>query len=206
MSSDRTPFLLVVSAPSGCGKTTLLKGLFENVDGLGVSVSHTTRQPRPGERDGVDYYFVSQPYFMKMQKAGEFVEFAFVHGNSYGSSLSSIRQLLDDGSDAVLDIDVQGMEKIKATGLFDLVSVFIMPPSMGELESRLRNRQTDSDAVIRQRLENAVSEIRKAHLYDYIVVNDDLSVARENLAAIVLAERSRSARTILSGQHFFPSV
>ena len=206
MSSDHTPFLLVVSAPSGCGKTTLLKGLFENVDGLGVSVSHTTRKPRSGEKDGVDYHFVSQPCFTQMQNAKQFVESACVHDNSYGTSRGSIVQLLDDGFDVVLDIDVQGMEEIISTGMFDLVSVFIMPPSMDELESRLRKRQTDSDTVIRRRLENAVSEIRKAHLYDYIVVNDNLSAARENLAAIVLAERSRASRIFLSLQHLVPFV
>lgn len=197
MSSDHTPFVLVVSAPSGCGKTTLLKSLFEKLDGLGMSVSHTTRKPRSSERDGIDYHFVEQAVFSKMQKTGQFVEFASVHGNLYGTSRTSIKQLLDDGLDVVLDIDVQGMNEVKSMDQFDVVTVFILPPDLDELETRLRNRQTDSEAVIILRLENAVSEIKYSHLYDYIILNQYLEVACENLVAIVLSERTRSSRTLL---------
>lgn len=203
MSSDHTPFLLVVSAPSGCGKTTLLKALFEKVDDLKMSVSHTTRTPRFGELDGVDYYFISTSSFTQKQNAGEFVEYASVHGNSYGTSKTSIVQHLDNGFDVVLDIDVQGMDEVKSSDLFDLVTVFIMPPSLDELESRLRSRRTDTEAVIRRRMENSVSEIKKAHLYDYIIVNDNLTVALEKLAAIVLSERLRSTR-IFFGEPQYP--
>jgi guanylate kinase len=197
MLSDHTPFLLIISAPSGCGKTTLLKELFKIIDGLGISVSHTTRPPRDGEADGVDYHFVTPAGFSKMVDTGKFVEHASVHGNSYGTSCSSISQLLEDGLDVVLDIDVQGMSDVKASGQFDIVTIFILPPSMIELESRLRKRQTDTDEVINKRLDNAVDEISHSHLYDYIILNQDIAVASEKLAAIVLAERSRSSRTHL---------
>ena len=197
MSSNHSPFLLVVSAPSGCGKTTLLKRLFERVAGLGISVSHTTRNRRSGEKDGIDYHFVVQTVFSQMQNDGQFVEYASVHGNSYGTSRASIRQLLDEGLDVVLDIDVQGMKEVKATAQFDVVTVFILPPDMVELESRLRSRQTDSDAAIKYRLENATVEIAHSHLYDYIILNRCLDLACENLAAIVLSERLRTSRTPL---------
>ena len=197
MSSDHTPFVLVVSAPSGCGKTTLLKSLFERVGGLGISVSHTTRKPRSNERNGVDYHFVESTVFSKMRKSGQFVEFAHVHDNFYGTSRTSIKQLLDNGLDVVLDIDVQGMNEVKSMGQFDVVTVFILPPDLDELEVRLRNRQTDSEDVIKLRLENAVSEIKHSHLYDYTILNQYLEVACKNLVAIVLSERARSSRTLL---------
>ena len=197
MSSDHTPFLLVVSAPSGCGKTTLLKSLFKKVSGLGISVSHTTRKPRPGERDGVDYHFVDQTVFSHMQNAGQFVEFASVHGNLYGTSRTSIKHLLEDGLDVVLDIDVQGMDKVKSMHQFDVVTVFILPPDLDELKVRLQKRQTDSETVIRLRLENAVSEINQSRCYDYIVLNHSVDLAKENLAAIVMSERSCASRTRL---------
>ena len=197
MLSDHKPFLLIVSAPSGCGKTTLLKKLFKKVQGLAISVSHTTREPRSNETDGVDYHFVDSKQFSKMKNDGQFIESATVHGNSYGTSSSSIQQLLDDGMDVVLDIDVQGMKEVKSYPQFDIVSVFILPPSMDELESRLRNRQTDSDAEIKQRLVNAATEISNSHFYDYTILNENIDLANEKLTAIVIAERSRSTRTHL---------
>ena len=162
-----------------------------------MSVSHTTRSRRSGEMNGVDYHFVEQAVFSQMQNDGQFVEYASVHGNSYGTSRSSIKQLLDEGLDVVLDIDVQGMKEVKATTQFDVVTVFILPPDMDELESRLRSRQTDSDAVIRHRLDNAAVEIAHSHLYDYILLNKCLDLACVNLAAIVLSERLRTFRTLL---------
>lgn len=197
MSSDHTPFLLIVSAPSGCGKTTLLKELFSRVDGLGASVSHTTREPRSVESDGVDYHFVDKSIFSTMLESGQFVEHALVHGNFYATAHSSIRQLLDDGLDVVLDIDVQGMKQVKSFSSLNAVTVFILPPSIDVLEVRLRNRQTDSEKVIRQRLENAIGEIVHAKLYDYVVLNKNVNEAVESLAAIILAERSRSTRSHL---------
>ncbi|MCK5681188.1 guanylate kinase [bacterium] len=197
MSSDHTPFLLIISAPSGCGKTTLLKELFIRVSGLGISISHTTREPRANEISGVDYHFVERALFSQMQKADKFVESAFVHDNHYGTARSSITQLLDDGLDVVLDIDVQGMKEVKASSLFNAVTVFILPPGIDELEIRLRNRKSDSDVVIKQRLENAVGEIAQAHLYDYLVLNGLIDEAADLLAAIVQAERIRTSRSFL---------
>lgn len=201
MSSDHTPFLLIVSAPSGCGKTTLLRELFKRVDGLGVSISHTTRESRSGENDGVDYHFVDRDLFSQMQRVDQFVESASVHGNLYGTARSSINQLLDGGLDAVLDIDVQGMKEVKSSSLFDVVTVFILPPDINELEVRLRNRQSDSNTVIKRRLENAVSEIAQAHLYDYLVLNRQINEAAIQLANIVLAERTRTSRSLLLNEN-----
>ena len=197
MLSDHTPFLLIISAPSGCGKTTLLKELFKRVGGLGISISHTTRKPRDGETEGVDYHFIDRTLFSQMQKAGQFVESASVHGNLYGTARSSINQVLDGGLDVVLDIDVQGMKEVKSSSGFDVVSVFILPPSVGELELRLRNRKLDSDEVVKHRLENAVGEMAQAHLYDYLVLNDEIDEAGVQLSTIVLAERTRTSRTHL---------
>lgn len=197
MSSDHTPFLIVVSAPSGCGKTTLLKSLFSRVSGLGMSISHTTRKPRSSEFSGVDYHFIDQSLFSQMITDGQFVEHASVHGNFYGTSFTSIQNQLDVGLDVVLDIDVQGMCEVKSSNKFDFVSIFILPPDMFELESRLRNRKTDSDVVIRQRLVNAVSEIKQAPLYNYMLLNQNFEVALEKLVAFVSAERMRTSRSLL---------
>ncbi|MEA3333553.1 MAG: guanylate kinase [Pseudomonadota bacterium] len=199
MLYDHKPFLLVVSAPSGCGKTTLLNQLFRKVKGLVVSVSHTTRKPRNNETDAVDYHFVDSVEFSRMQNDGQFLESATVHGNSYGTSSFSLKNLMDNGRDVVLDIDVQGMKEVKSASQFDLVTIFILPPSMEELESRLRNRQTDADAVIKKRLLNAAVEISNACFYDYIILNENIDLACERLKAIVYAERSRSTRTNLMG-------
>ena len=201
MLFDHTPFLLIISAPSGCGKTTLLKELFKRVSGLGLSISHTTRKIRDGETEGVDYHFIDRTRFYQMQKACQFIESASVHGNLYGTARSSINQVLDGGLDVVLDIDVQGMKEVISSSGFDVVSVFILPPSLGELEVRLRNRQSDSGAVIKQRLENAVGEIDKAHFYDYLVLNQQINEAAERLAAIVLAERACTLRSFLLDQN-----
>lgn len=194
MLFKRKPFLLVVSAPSGCGKTTLLHLLLERMDGLGVTVSHTTRPQRIGESTGTDYYFIDSDQFMVMESNDKFIESATVHGNSYGTSFAEIEKLLGRGFDVVLDIDIQGMRLLKSKDMFDLVTVFILPPSIDELENRLRGRNTDSDQVISKRIINAETELQTASEYDYLVINDDVSVAVENLAAIVKAERLRSCR------------
>ena len=197
MSSDHTPFLFIISAPSGCGKTTLLKELFKCVCGLGISISHTTRNPRPGEEAGVDYHFIDRTHFLQMQDAGQFVESASVHGNFYGTAINSIEKLVNDGFDVVLDIDVQGMKQVKSSSQFDVVTVFILPPSIKELEIRLRNRQSDSDSVIKKRLDNAANEIAQAYLYDYLILNDQISDATVKLATIIMAERARTSRSFL---------
>ena len=196
MLSKHKPFLFIVSAPSGCGKSTLLRGLFSKVSGLSMSVSFTTRAPRAGELDGIDYHFIKPAMFLTMQEDNRFVEYATVHANFYGTSIDSINSILDDGLDVVLDIDVQGMAKVKSSGLFDVVTLFILPPDIDELESRLRKRKTDSDDVISVRLNNAFSEMEQSHHYDYIIVNRDLNTACDQLAAIVISERLRSSRHI----------
>jgi len=184
----------VISAPSGCGKTTILQHVFKRVDGLGFSVSHTTRPKRSGEVDGVDYHFVDLNTFQEIRDAGGFVETANVHSNQYGTSVASIDQLLRHGVDVVLDIDVQGKILLNDVTKFDFVSIFILPPSITELEERLRNRNTDSLSVISARLKNAVAEIKSAPEYDYSVVNDNLYSAVDDVVAIVKAERLRSVR------------
>ncbi len=194
--SKHKPFLLVFSAPSGCGKTTLLNKLREKFPGIGFSVSHTTRPRRRGEVDGVDYHFVDQDKFKQMRDAGLFVESATVHLNSYGTTFAAIDTLLAAGNDVILDIDVQGMRRLQAANHYDFVSIFIMPPGLDELSSRLRLRDTDSEQVIKQRLANAVAEIKAAPLYDYNVVNDDLENAFTELSAIITAERLRTSRNI----------
>ena len=197
MSSDHTPFLLIVSAPSGCGKTTLLKELFKRVSGLGISISHTTRVQRHAESTGVDYHFIDRTHFLQMQDTGQFVESASVHGNLYGTAINSIEKLVNDGFDVVLDIDVQGMKQVKSSSQFDVVTVFILPPSIEELEIRLRNRQSDSDSVIKQRLDNAANEIAQAYLYDYLILNDQINDATVKLATIIMAERACTSRSLL---------
>lgn len=192
--SNRRPFLVVVSAPSGCGKTTILQQVLERLDGLGVSVSHTTRLPRMGETVGVDYHFVDSSTFSSMVEAGDFIEYATVHSNSYGTSSAAIETLLGRGVDVVLDIDVQGMQLLKSDPRFELVSIFVLPPSLVVLEERLRNRNSDSDLVVSRRIKNAVHEIALAPAYDYNVINDDLSVAVDDVLTVIRAERLRSIR------------
>ncbi len=190
--------LLVLSAPSGAGKTTLARRLIADDPSSVFSISYTTRKPRGREQDGVDYHFVDAEHFQQKIEAGEFVEWAEVHGNFYGSP----RQVVDDararGSIAVFDIDVQGGQAIKKKHP-EAVLVFVVPPSMAELERRLRERKTDSDETIRRRMLAARSEIeRGASSYDYIIVNDDIARAYADLQAIVVAERTRRGRVDLT--------
>lgn len=186
--------LLILSAPSGAGKTTLLKRVMADLPGLVFSISHTTRQPRNGERDGVDYYFVDRLRFEAMREQGAFLEWAEVHGNLYGTSREAVLEQLAAGMDVVLDIDVQGAAQIRDAVELPLASLFITPPSLMELERRLRGRGTDQEETIRLRLQNARQEMAAASGYDYLVVNEDLEQAVETLKAIVIAERSRGHR------------
>lgn len=183
--------LLILSAPSGAGKTTLARRLGEELgDGGLFSVSYTTRAPRGAEKDGVDYHFVDEASFKGMIERGEFLEWACVHGNYYGTHCSYAASA-DDHAAVIFDIDVQGGGQIKAKHP-EAVSVFIMPPSMAELERRLRGRGTDAEDVIRKRLDAASAEIEKGlSSYDYVVVNDDLDRAYSDLSAIVRAARCR---------------
>jgi guanylate kinase len=185
--------LYIVSAPSGSGKTTLLHNLLKTFQDLKFSVSHTTRQPRAGERDGVDYFFTDRTKFLEMVDRGEFLEWAEYYGQLYGTSRAFVEQHLTSGCDVILDIDVQGARQVK-TRIEESISVFILPPSFAELERRLRSRRLESDEAIHRRLEIAKGEIPYYRDYDYIVVNDILDNSIQTLEAIVRAVRARSTR------------
>ena len=188
----RGGILFLISAPSGGGKSTLLKMLSEEPDFV-YSVSCTTRTPRPGELDGRDYHFLSVPEFERRIAAGEFLEYAEVFGNYYGTHASALENAREHGRDLVLDIDIQGAAQLKER-IRDAVSVFVLPPSRASLEQRLRARGQDNEEVILRRLADAATEIRNYSLYDYVVVNDDLDLAAETLKSIVRAERARRLR------------
>lgn len=191
MSNRRAGILFVVSAPSGAGKTTLCREIFDKFPDLGQSVSFTTRPMRDGERDGVDYHFVARERFESMVSAGEFVEWAEVHGNLYGTALATLKSAAAAGSDLLLEIDCQGARQIR-DAMSDAVSIFVLPPDFAELERRLRGRDTDSEETIQRRLGNARDEISQAGWYDYLVLNDDLDFATRRFAAIIDAERCRT--------------
>jgi len=197
--------LLVLSAPSGAGKTTLAHKLLEKEQPHGAfSVSYTTRAPRGKERDGVDYHFVDEAAFRAMIERDELLEWAQVHGSLYGSHRSTVEQARA-GKLVAFDIDVQGGNQIKARHP-EAVSVFILPPTMEELERRLRARQTDAEEVIRKRLAAARQEIQSGcATYDYLIVNDDLERAFDDLCAIVRAERMRRGRRDLSQLGVLPA-
>jgi len=188
--------LFIISAPSGTGKTTILKRIISEMENIMFSVSHTTRPPRPGEKEGVDYYFVKKDAFQKMQEQDLFYEWAEVHGNLYGTSRNAVQEIIDQGQDIILDIDVQGglqaMDKVGDKGIF----IFILPPSLQELEKRLVNRGTESESVIATRLKNAQGEISVMEKYDYVIVNDSVAEAVEVLKSIIIAERSRKRRSV----------
>lgn len=185
--------LFVVSAPSGAGKTSLVRALLEVDPGLHVSVSYTTRAPRPGEVDGEHYHFVDPRTFDAMVAAGAFVEYARVFDNAYGTAESALRDVLGGGDDLLLEIDWQGARQVRER-LPESVSVFIMPPSLAVLEQRLRSRGQDSDAVIAGRMASARDELSRYNEYDYLLVNDRFETALAQLQAIVVAERLRQPR------------
>ncbi len=179
--------LYVVSAPSGAGKTTLIKEVLSRFKTLSYSVSHTTRAPRKKEQQGIDYYFITQEEFQEKINQNYWLEWAEVHGNYYGTSKNFIKTSLDQGKSLILDIDVQGTCEIIKSGL-EMVTIFIMPPSIEILSQRLENRGSDSKKVIDKRIENAKIEIAKNNMYQYIVLNDDLDKAREELCLIFKEE------------------
>lgn len=176
--------LIILSAPSGAGKTSLAKALVQRLPDTVISVSHTTRPPRPGERDGVDYYFVDRETFERMVAGGRFLEYARVFDHYYGTDRRAVESQLAAGRNVILDIDWQGARRVREQ-LPEAVSIFILPPSLAELERRLRGRAQDSDAVIARRMRDAVAEMRHYDEYDYVVVNDDFEAALGDLAAIV---------------------
>lgn len=185
--------LFVVSAPSGTGKTTVVERLVQVVPDLTMSRSYTSRPARAGERDGVDYNFVSRQAFEAMVARGEFLEHADVFGNLYGTGRADAERLMASGKDVVLVIDVQGAGQVRAAGIA-LVTVFVLPPSFEVLEQRLRGRGKDSDAAIRRRLDTARAEVASYEEYDYVVVNDDLDACVTAMRSIILAERVRRQR------------
>ncbi|MEV8520489.1 guanylate kinase [Dyella marensis] len=183
--------LFVVAAPSGAGKSTLVNALLEREPAISLSISHTTRPPRPGEQYGRHYYFVERAEFEREIADGIFLEHAEVHGNLYGTSRTTVSGLLCQGRDVLLEIDWQGARQIRRSKP-DCVSVFILPPSRVELERRLRGRASDSAEVIERRLHNSREEIAHAHEFDYIIVNDSFDEALGDLQSIVHAVRQRS--------------
>jgi guanylate kinase len=185
--------VFVVSAPSGAGKTTLCKRLLAEVPALEFSVSFTTRAPRPGEREGVDYHFVGRDEFDRRRRDGEFLEWAMVDGECYGTSGRAVKEATGAGQDILLDIDSQGAEKVR-TLIPDAVLIFIMPPGKEALRKRLMKRGTDTPETMARRLSLAWGEILKASLYDYVIINDDLEEAYERLRSIVVASRCRRER------------
>jgi guanylate kinase len=188
--------LFVVSAPSGAGKTTILRRILTLVPGLAFSVSHTTRAPRSGERHGIDYFFVSREEFAALRAQEGFLEWAEVHGNFYGTSKTAAASELANGLDIILDIDVQGARQVREQSEWHAVSLFIAPPSWWELERRLTARNTESTETIRLRLANARREMAEAAHYDYMIVNNQLEEAVDTMRAIIVAERSRHRRSI----------
>lgn len=188
--------LLVISAPSGCGKTTIVNQVMASLDGLVFSVSHTTRVPRIGEIDGMHYHFVDAEHFIALrdQEPPGFLEWAEVHGNLYGTSRQEVEKLQAAGNDVILDIDVQGGEQVRNHTC--PVTVFIAPPSLAELERRLYSRGTEDEQTLALRLANAEGEMEAADVYDYLIVNDKLDEAVTALRSIVIAERSRRRRTV----------
>ena len=191
-NAEKSGRIFVVSAPSGAGKHTILKRTLAHDPNLTYSISATTRKPRAGEQDGREYYFLERPVFEQRVSAGEFAEWAEVHGNLYGTLRSELDRIVSSGKDALMELDVQGMRNVKDLGI-DAVTVFIMAPSLEELEQRLRARGTDNEEVIALRLKNAIKEIASRREYDHVIVNVDIRDAVAELEAIIRAARERTA-------------
>lgn len=192
---NRRGLMLVMSSPSGAGKTTLTRRLLSEDDDVVMSVSATTRAPRPGEVDGKDYFFVSHERFKEMIDEGELLEHAVVFENRYGTPRGPVIQALNEGKDVIFDIDWQGTQQLMSSAsAIDLVRIFILPPSVKELEERLRRRAQDSEETVQKRMAQAESEISHWAEYDYVLINDDLERTYEDLKAIVRAERFRRER------------
>lgn len=192
MVNEKKGAILIISGPSGCGKSTLLKEVYKDIDGYYFSISSTTRAPRVGEKDGVDYFFISKEEFLKDIEAGYFLEWAEVHGNYYGTSLKPVMKAVNEGKLAIFDIDVQGHEIAREKLDNIITSVFITTPNLSELENRLNNRATDSKEIIENRIINAKEEIKYFQEYDYFIVNDDLQKASKELVSIANVTRIKS--------------
>ncbi len=198
MKEERKSMLIVISGPSGVGKGTIYNRLLDNDPSLTFSVSVTTRGPRNGETDGVDYFFISEEKYQELVAQDAFLEHATVHGHSYGTLKSQIQEKMEKGYNVVLDIDPQGAKQVMAQWP-ECVSIFLLPPSYQKLRERLYGRNTDDPKEIEHRLNNARGEIEQVGMYQYTVVNDDLELAFEQVSAIITAEKQRTNR-------YFPVV
>ncbi|MEO7602671.1 MAG: guanylate kinase [Sphingomicrobium sp.] len=195
-SRQRRGLLIVLSSPSGAGKTTISRLLLEADPAISMSISATTRPMRPGENDGRDYHFVDAAEFETMVEANEFAEYATVFDHRYGTPARPVRAAIEEGSDILFDIDWQGARQLQERMGADLVTIFLLPPTMGELERRLVARSTDSDAVIAERMRRAAGEIEHWAEYDYVLVNDDMDRCLDDVRAIVAAERLKRNRQL----------
>ncbi len=189
MNSNKTRGnIFIISAASGTGKTTLVSQVIQSDPTIHVSISHTTRKPRHNEQHGSNYYFVSVSEFEQMISENRFIEFAEVYNNYYGTSIADIHTWTEKGHDVILEIDIQGAEQVRRL-LPKAISIFILPPSMNELESRLRNRGTDDEAVVEKRLDEARHEIHQAFMFDYIVINHEVEQATQDILHIIYSNR-----------------
>ncbi|MDX9702674.1 MAG: guanylate kinase [Candidatus Auribacterota bacterium] len=193
MKTEAKGLLLVVSAPSGAGKTTICKKFLKKNDTVKYAISTTTRLPRQGEQDGVDYHFTSKETFLKMVENGAFLEYAKVYNEFYGTSRKTVTELIEHGYDVLADVDTQGASSIRKL-IPESIHIFILPPSLKVLEQRLRDRGKDRDEVIKLRLSEAKTEIRQSYLYDYVIINDKVDSAVDVLQSILIANRSDTNR------------
>ena len=193
---SRRGMMLVLSSPSGAGKSTISRALLANHDNLTMSISATTRSIRPGEVNGKDYIFIDQAKFDAMVAEGEFLEYATVFGNSYGTPRGSVMDALTSGQDVLFDVDWQGTQQLRQNALEDLVSIFVLPPSIEELERRLYSRAQDTEEVVKGRMARAHDEISHWAEYDYIIINDEVDISVSTAESILTAERARRRRQI----------
>ena len=193
---QRRGLMLVLSSPSGAGKTTLSRRLLQSDPAIAMSVSATTRKPRPNEIDGQDYHFINDAEFERRAKANDFLEHAHVFGHRYGTPKKAVMDALEAGMDVLFDIDWQGTQQLRQQAANDVVSVFVLPPSHDELERRLRARAQDAEDVVQKRMAKAADEISHWAEYDYIIINDDVTRAQTQLETILAAERLKRIRQI----------
>jgi guanylate kinase len=194
MASGEKGVLFVVSAPSGAGKTTIVRRVISQLPGVSLSISCTTRTPRPGEQEGIDYSFITCEEFSAMEQAGRFIEWAQVHGDLYGTPQANL-ETLRHGGDLILEIDTEGARKIREV-FSDAVLIFILPPSLEVLKGRLQSRGGDAEEAIEARLHNAQKELDQLVWYDYIVVNKEIEEATRQVASIIIAERCKAVRVV----------